>query len=69
VLGQPALPAGHPALDYSALLEALEASGRRADPDADQEVVLGGEFAAACDGRMSEPDLAWSAALAVEHMA
>ena len=69
VLGQPAPPAGLPALDYPALLEALAASGRLADAGSDQGVVLDDELAAASDGRMSEPDLAWAAAVAVEHMA
>ena len=69
VLGQPAPPAGLPALDYPALLEALAASGRLADAGSDQGVVLADELAAASDGRMSEPDLAWAAAVAVEHMA
>ena len=55
-------------LDWQVLLEALAASGRLADPDADQETVLADELAAASDGRMSEPDLAWTAAVAVEHM-
>ena len=55
-------------LDYSALLEALAASGRLADPDGDQEAVLDDELAAAADGRMRAPDLAWIAAVAVEHM-
>ena len=55
-------------LDWQVLLEALAASGRLADPDADQEAVLADELAAASDGRMSEPDLAWTAAVAVEHM-
>jgi hypothetical protein len=69
VLGHPA-PGGLPALDYSALLEALAASGRLADAevDGDQEAVLDDELAAASDGRMSAPDLAWTAAIAVEHM-
>jgi len=58
-----------PGLDYEALLEALAASGRLADPDADQDAVLADELAAAEGGRMSEPDLAWTAAIAVEHMA
>ena len=58
-----------PSLDYEALLEALADSGRLADADADQDVVLADELAAAGDGRMSPPDLAQSAALAVEHMA
>ncbi len=59
---------GPDGLDYSALLEALAASGRLADPDADQEAVLDDELAAAVDGRMRSPDLAWIAAVAVEHM-
>ena len=59
---------GPDGLDYEALLEALAASGRLADPDADQEAVLADELAAAADGRMSPPDLAWTAAIAVEHM-
>ena len=67
MLGHPA-PGGLPALDYSALLEALAASGRLADPDGDQEAVLDDELAAAADGRMRRPDLAWIAAVAVEHM-
>ena len=60
---------GPDGLDYEALLEALAVSGRLADPDADQEAVLDDELAAAADGRMSPPDLAWTAAVAVEHMA
>jgi hypothetical protein len=36
--------------------------------DADQDAVLADELAAAADGRMSSPDLAWTAAVAVEHM-
>ncbi len=59
---------GPDGLDYEALLEALAVSGRLADPDADQEAVLADELAAAADGRMSAPDLAWAAAVAVEHM-
>ena len=43
--------------------------GPAADPDADQEAVLADELAAAADGRMSAPDVAWTAAVAVEHMA
>ena len=41
---------------------------RLADADADQDAVLADELAAAADGRMSPPDLAQTAALAVEHM-
>jgi len=55
-------------LDWQALLEALADSGRLADADADQDAVLADELAAAEDGRMSRPDLAQTAALAVEHM-
>jgi hypothetical protein len=58
-----------PSLDYEALLEALADSGRLADADADQDAVLADELAAAADGRMSWADLAWTAAIAVEHMA
>jgi hypothetical protein len=60
---------GPDGLDYEALLEALADSGRLADPEADQDAVLADELAAAEDGRMSSPDLAWTAAIAVEHMA
>ena len=59
---------GPDGLDYEALLDALADSGRLADPDADQDAVLADELAAAADGRMSPPDLAWTAAIAVEHM-
>jgi hypothetical protein len=59
---------GPDGLDYEALLVALAASGRLADPDADQDAVLADELAAAEDGRMDPPDLARTAALAVEHM-
>jgi hypothetical protein len=55
-------------LDWQALLGALAASGRLADPGGDQEAVLDDELAAAEDGRMAPPDLAWTAAVAVEHM-
>ncbi len=56
-------------LDWQVLLEALADSGRLADADADQDAVLADELAAAGDGRMSSPDLAWTAAIAAEHMA
>ena len=59
---------GPDGLDYEALLEALAASGRLADANADQDAVLADELAAAGDGRMSPPDLAQTAAIAVEHM-
>jgi hypothetical protein len=55
-------------LDWQVLLEALADSGRLADADADQDAVLADELAAAEDGRMSPPDLAWTAAIAAEHM-
>ena len=59
---------GPDGLDYEALLEALAASGLLADANADQDAVLADELAAAGDGRMSPPDLAQTAAIAVEHM-
>ncbi len=66
--GQDAASGSPRELDWQALLEALAASGRLADPDGDQEAVLDDELAAAADGRMAPPDLAWTAAVAVEHM-
>ncbi|HEY2689187.1 MAG TPA: DUF222 domain-containing protein, partial [Streptosporangiaceae bacterium] len=64
----PGRAVGPDGLDYEALLEALADSGRLADADADQDAVLADELAAAAEGRMSPPDLAQSAAVAVEHM-
>src|SRR5580700_30550 len=59
---------GLPALDDQALLEGLAwggyLGGRAGDPDA----VVAEEAAAAADGRMRAADLAWVAAVAVEHM-
>ncbi len=67
--GEGAAPGSPRWLDWQVLLEALADSGRLADANADQEAVLADELAAAGDGRMGRPDLTWTAAVAVEHMA
>src|ERR1700729_1410805 len=55
------------ALDYQALLEGLAWGGYLGGGPGDQDGV-GEGAAAAADGRMRAADLAWVAAVAVEHM-
>ena len=56
------------ALDYQALLDGLAWGGYLGGRPGDQDAVVAEEAAAAAAGRMRAADLAWVAAVAVEHM-